>query len=167
MSRLRRLFVSGKIFFVTCNILRTRTKLTEPEFELLADAFDRVRRRRGFLLGGFVFMPDHWHALIFPAENDTLPRLMGALKIASNRAVNRARGARGGFWQLRYFDRAIRTVRDYGDALEYMHLNPVKKGLVSKPEEWAWSSFHSYGGPGPVRLRADDLNLPANQNVRL
>jgi hypothetical protein len=32
----------------------------------LADAIIRVRRRRGFLLGGYVFMPDHWHALLVP-----------------------------------------------------------------------------------------------------
>ena len=43
-------------------------------------------------MGGYVFMPDHWHALIYPAPDDTLPRLMGALKIASSQRVNK--GAR-------------------------------------------------------------------------
>jgi putative transposase len=167
MSRLRRLFVSGKIFFVTCNILRTRTAFNQHEFEILAQAFDRVRDRRAFLLSGYVFMPDHWHALLYPALADTLPRLMGALKIASSRAINRARHTQGEFWQLRYFDRAIRTVKEYQDALQYMHFNPVKRGLVKKPEAWPWSSFHAYGGPGPVRLRVDLLNLPADENTRL
>ncbi len=167
VSRLRRLFLSGKTFFVTCNVLRTRRAFTEPEFALLAGVFDRVRRRRGFLLSGYVFMPDHWHTLISPAPSDTLPRLVGSLKIASNRAVNRSRRTRGDFWQLRYFDRAVRTVREYRDALQYMHLNPVKKGLVRKPEDWPWSSVHSYGAPGPIRLHIDILDLPADENVRL
>ena len=86
VSRLRRLFVTGKIFFVTCNVLRDLPTLNETEFEILARVFQRVRQRRGFLLSGYVFMPDHWHALIYPAQGDTLPRLMGALKIASNQA---------------------------------------------------------------------------------
>jgi putative transposase len=167
VSRLRRLFVSGKIFLVTCNVLRTRTPFTEQEFEILADILDRVRQRRGFLLSGYVFMPDHWHGLIYPAPGDTLPRLMGALKIAASRAINQSRRTSGELWQLRYFDRAMRTVKEYRDAMQYMHFNPVTKGLVKKPEDWPWPSFHSYGGPGPIRLRVDSLNLPADENFRL
>ena len=167
VSRLRRLFTSGKIFFVTCNVHPTRPAFQKEEFEILARAFDRVRQRRGFLVGGYVFMPDHWHALIYPAPDDTLPRLMGALKIASSQRVNRARATQGEFWQLRYFDHAIRTVKEYRDAMQYMHFNPVKKGLARKPEEWPWSSFHSYGGPGPVHLNVDALDLPAEETARL
>jgi REP-associated tyrosine transposase len=126
-----------------------------------------VRQRRGFLLSGYVFMPDHWHALLFPSPSDTLPRIMGSLKIASNRAVNRSRHTSGHFWQLRYFDRAVRTVKEYQDALQYMHFNPVKNRLVKKPEDWPWSSLHSYGGPGPIRLHMDILDLPADENARL
>jgi putative transposase len=167
VSRLRRPFASGRIFFVTCNLLRSRTAFTEGEFAMLAGVFNRVRERRGFLLSGYVFMPDHWHGLIFPAATDTLPRLMGALKIASNRALNRSRHTRGDLWQLRYYDRALRTVKEYRDALQYMHFNPVKKGLVDKPGDWPWSSLHSYGGPGPVRLQIDILDLPAEERFRL
>jgi putative transposase len=167
MSRLRRLFVTGKIFFLTCNVLRTQTPLSDDELEILARVFDAVRKRRRFLLGGYVFMPDHWHALLVPREGETLPRLMGALKVASTQAVNRSRSKRGDFWQPRYYDHAIRTVKEFHDALRYMHLNPVQKKLVKRPEQWRWSSFHSYGGPGPVGLAVDDLNLPADEATHL
>jgi hypothetical protein len=52
VSRLRRLFVAGKIFFITDNLLRTRTHFTEADFEALAAAFLGVRCRRRFLLTG-------------------------------------------------------------------------------------------------------------------
>ena len=146
VSRLRRLFVAGKIFFITNNLLRTRAHFTETDFEALAAAFLRVRRRRRFLLTGYVFMPDHWHALLFPAEADTLPRLMDSLKVASTRSLNRARG-NGPLWQPRYYDHAIRDVKEHHDTLSYIHFNPVRKGLVQKPKGWPWSSIHSYGGP--------------------
>jgi putative transposase len=167
MSRLRRLFITGKIFFVTCNVLLTRTALTEPEFAILAKVFDAVRDRRRFLLGGYVFMPDHWHALLFPGPQDTLPRLMGSLKVASTRLINKHRQGRGDFWQPRYHDHAIRTVKEFLDALRYMHMNPVRRGLVEKPEDWPWSSIHAFGGPRPLRLRVDDFNLPAEATTRL
>ncbi len=167
MSRLRRWFVADKFFFVTCNVRRTRTAFTEPEFAILAKVFDRVRERRGFLLAGYVFMPDHWHGLIFPASGDTLPRLMGALKIASSRDINRSRQTHGEFCQLRYYDHAIRTVKECQDTLRYMHFNPVSKGLVKRPEDWPWSSFHSYGGPGPIRLRVDLVDLTLEESTPL
>ncbi len=43
MSRLRRLQVTGKTFFITCNLLRVRTQLTESDFQALASALVRVR----------------------------------------------------------------------------------------------------------------------------
>jgi putative transposase len=167
VSRLRRPFLADRLFFVTCNLLRARTNLMGREFAVLARVFESVRQRRNFLLGGYVFMPDHWHALHSPAPGDTLPRLMGALKIAANRAINVERNTTGKFWQLRYFDRAMRTVKEHHDALRYMHFNPVARGLVQRHEEWPWSSIHSFGGPGPVRLAVDVLNLPADERTRL
>jgi putative transposase len=116
---------------------------------------------------GYVFMPDHWHALLYPGPEDTLPRLMNSLKVASVQRINRVRNTGGALWQARYFDRAMRTVKEYHETLEYLHLNPVRKGLVRRPEDWPWSSIHSYGGPGPVRLEIDHLELPAEEKTRL
>jgi REP element-mobilizing transposase RayT len=93
MSRLRRLQVTGKTFFITCNLLRVRTQLAEADFEALASAVVRVHARRGFLFTGYVFMPDHWHALIIPREGDALPNLMDAVKVASTLGINRSRRA--------------------------------------------------------------------------
>ncbi len=167
MSRLRRLFAAGKIFFITCNLLRTRRRFTALDFEALAHAIVRVRARRGFLFTGYVFMPDHWHALVYPAPEDTLPRLMDSLKVAAAQSINRLRGSGGRLWQSRYYDHAIRTVKEYQDTLTYMHFNPVRKGLAGKPEDWPWSSIHSCGGPGPIRLSVDRFELPFDERARL
>jgi putative transposase len=167
MSRLRRLQVTGKTFFITCNLLAVRTQLTEVDFEALASAVVRVRSRRGFLFTRYVFLPDHWHALIIPLEGDTLPNLMDAVKVASTLGINRSRRAKGPVWQRRYFDRIVREVREYHKTVEYMHLNPVRRGLASRPEDWLWSSIHSYGGPGPVRLAVDRILLPSDERTRL
>jgi len=167
MSRLRRWLLSGKIFFITCNLLRTRLRFTDPDFTCLAEAFQGVRKRRGFLLTGYVFMPDHWHALMVPRDGDTLPRLMDSLKVAAVRRINSRRGKREPLWQPRYFDEIIWTVKQYRDALQYMHFNPVSKGLVAKPEDWPWSSFRCYNGVGEVPLQIDLIDLPLNEDARL
>ena len=112
-------------------------------------------------------MPDHWHALIAPAQGDTLPNLMDAVKVAGMRRVNSRRGLRGPLWQPRYHDEIIWTVKRYNDTLDYMHFNPVQRGLVSRPEDWAWSSFRCYVGSGEIPLEIDRLSLLANQSTRL
>jgi putative transposase len=167
MSRLRRLQLTGKVFFFTCNLLSVRTQLTEADFEALASAIVRLRARRGSLFTGYAFMPNHWHTLIIPRPGDSLPDLMDAVKVASTFGINRSRHARGPVWQPRYFDRIMRNVREYHKTMEYMHLNPVRRGLVSEPEDWLWSSFHCYGGPGPVRLPVDRISLSPEKGTRL
>ncbi|HUK74006.1 MAG TPA: transposase [Candidatus Bathyarchaeia archaeon] len=48
------------------------------------------------------------------------------------------------FWQKRYYDRNVRSVREFGIKLRYLHRNPVKRGLVKEPGDWKWSSFRHY-----------------------
>jgi putative transposase len=56
-------------------------------------------------------------------------------------------------WQHRFYDFNVWTERNRVEKLRYMHRNPVKRGLVMEPDQWAWSSFRSYyGRPGPVRI---------------
>ena len=47
-------------------------------------------------------------------------------------------------WQPAFFDRALRTVQEYWEKVEYIHRNPVKAGWVSHPawQDGAWSSVH-------------------------
>ena len=56
------------------------------------------------------------------------------------------RGADGELCQPRFFDRALRTVKEYNEKVEYIHVNPVRAGLVSRPEDWRWSSYNEYAG---------------------
>jgi hypothetical protein len=59
------------------------------------------------------------------------------------------RGADGELRQPRFFDRALRTVKKYNEKVEYIHLNPVRAGLVSRPEDWsrpAGSSYNEHAG---------------------
>ncbi len=73
-------------------------------------------------------------------------RAMSAVKVSSMIAINHGRQEKGELWQERFFDHALRTVKDYWETVEYIHLNPVRRGLVKRPEQWKWSSFPEYAG---------------------
>jgi hypothetical protein len=92
---------------------------------------------------------------------------MNSLKVASMQRINRLWRASGELWQPRYFDHAIRSVKEYYETLEYIHPNAVRKGLVRHAEDWLWSSIHSSGGRGPIRLDVDRLDLPADERTLL
>ena len=57
-------------------------------------------------------------------------------------------------WQKRFYDFNVWSEKKRIEKLGYMHRNPVQRGLVAEPEQWAWSSFRSYayGEPGVVRI---------------
>ena len=61
------------------------------------------------------------------------------------------------FWQARYYDFNVWTKKKRIEKLRYMHRNPVKRGLVEKPEDWAWSSFRHYmtGEEGVVEIESE------------
>jgi hypothetical protein len=63
------------------------------------------------------------------------------------------------FWLPRFYDFNVWTERKRIEKLRYIHRNPVKRGLVTAPEEWPWSSFRWYlsGEVGPVKINDTDI----------
>jgi REP-associated tyrosine transposase len=170
MSRLRRLVVSDRYFFVTCNLPRdgrSMMRLSEEDFADLAAVIASTREGFQFLLTAWVFLPDHWHAVIFPPCPLTISKVMKVIKSRSTSRLRRDRGITGEFWQARFYEHALRTVKEYHDCLRYIHGNPVKRGLVSRPEEWKWSSIHCYGGSQEPALRVDRVRLPSDLRARI
>ncbi|MGA2606070.1 MAG: hypothetical protein ABSH01_01280 [Terriglobia bacterium] len=96
-------------------------------------------------------------------------------------AVNQYRGADGELWQPRFpsaglracFDRALRSVKEYDEKVEYIHLNPVRAGLVSRPEDWRWSSYNEYAGMSADEqkkhcgLIVDRVRMPSDARARI
>jgi len=135
MSRLRRPFLYDRYFFVTVKLLPRRAILQDQDFKLLAGSLARMRRKHGFVLTAWVFLPDHWHAIIYPRYPLSISRVLKAVKVSSMISINLTREIGGDLWQRRFFDRALRTVKEYSETVEYIHLNPVHRGLVRRAED--------------------------------
>ena len=93
-------------------LLRRREKFTEPDFARLARAFNRARALHPFYLTAWVFLLDHGHGIFAPAYPVTISLAMKWVRQSSTSAVNQFRGADGELWQPRFFDRALRTVKE-------------------------------------------------------
>ena len=93
MSRVRRLLVTDRIFFVTANLRRNLAALAEDEFPLVLASMEESRQKLGFRLCGYVLMPDHWHALIGVEHPLVISRAVQDVKWISARRINRRRGS--------------------------------------------------------------------------
>ena len=85
--------------------------------------------------------------------------------MATGRRSNRKRKSnsfeRGelGVWQRRFYEHTCRDDDDLKRFVDYIHVNPVKHGLVKRVADWKWSSFHRY-----VRLGEYDTNWGSSDN---
>jgi len=96
--------------------------MADGDFQLLAQALREARQRQGFQLTAWVFLPDHWHAILYPPYRLTVSQAMKAVKLSSMILINRRRGEAAELWQGRFFDHALRTVQEYLETVEYIHL---------------------------------------------
>ena len=164
MSRVHRLRTADRTFFITVNLRPALPPLVDGEYALVADALLESRRKLSFLLMGYVLMPDHWHALVWTTYPLTISRAVQDIKWIAARSLNRKRHTTGTVWQHQFWDRFVRHAGEFRHRLLYMHLNPVRKGLVANPEDWRWSSYNNFAldkasvAACPVQL--DDVYLP-------
>ena len=99
----------------------------------------------GVYVYGYVVMPEHVHLLMSEPKRQTLADAMHDLKLSFVRRLHRTTGvAAGRFWQARGYDRNVRNAKEFDVKLNYIHHNPVKRGLVMTPADWKWSSFRHY-----------------------
>ena len=90
-----------------------------------------------------VVMPDHVHLLLTPLRDEkgwpySLPTILKQLKGTSARTINKLLNSSGPVWQEESFDHVLRSQESLEEKLEYIRQNPVRRGLVKKPEDYKW-----------------------------
>jgi REP element-mobilizing transposase RayT len=146
----------------TCG-LRSSTSLTLNS-RLLLDVLAVSRQRLKFLLCGYFLMADHWHALVWPGYPLLISDVLHDVKKVSAGKVHARRGSQGPFWRHQFWDRFVRNEQEFGQRPQCMHFNPVRKGLVKRPQDWRWSSYNNFAldkatvAACPIQI--DDVRLP-------
>jgi putative transposase len=149
MSDYRR--VPGGSYFFTVNLLERKSRLLVDHIELLREAVRAVRARRPFHIDAWVVLPDHMHTVWTLPEGDAnYSGRWKAIKIAfakglpKTERLSTVRAAKGerAIWQRRFWEHTIRDEADYAAHVDYVHINPLKHGLVQHVADWPYSSFH-------------------------
>jgi putative transposase len=144
---------TGEFHFLTFSCYRRRPYLsTVAAMDLFEDALERVRLRYLFAVAGYVVMPEHVHLLVSEPKRALLSKAIQALKLSvSMRSQERP------FWQAHYYDFNVSTHEKFVEKLRYIHRNPVRRGLATRPEDWKASSFRHYqtGQQGTMEIESE------------
>ncbi len=147
---LRRYQHTGDLHFITFSCYRRQPRLDARARQLFEQALERARWKYGFRVSAYVVMPEHVHLLVSEPERGLLASAIKAMK----QSVARRCGGR--LWQERYYDFNVWSRTKHEEKMNYIHANPVRRGLVERPEDWPWSSFrhHAEGMRGVVEIES-------------
>jgi putative transposase len=173
-KNLKRYYGKRDLHFLTCTCYRRMAFFGSARSKgVFAKMLGEVRDRYGFSLVGYVVMPNHIHLLLSEPACGTPSTVMQVLKQRVSRRLRgrKRRAAKNQlslpfaarealprqFWQRRFHDFNVWSYKKKMEKLQYMHFNPVKRGLVRDPKDWPWSSYSHYALRKEGLVRIDDV----------
>jgi len=123
---------------VTTSLSQKTRSFSEGEAKIVEETILESASRKEIMLYAYVIMPDHIHLLFRPISLG-ISKTVRLIKGRASRKINK-----GSFWRKGFFDFAILTDKKFKEKFNYIHYNPVKKGLVEKAEDYKYSSAMEY-----------------------
>ncbi|RPH93951.1 hypothetical protein EHM69_08715 [candidate division KSB1 bacterium] len=138
-------FVGSLHFVTTVTLERGNWFVSVNACTEILTIFEHYRKQCGLDCFGYVLMPDHLHALLMQTADDkTVSQFMNSLKRETSKSLHLADFAADTLWRERYDDVLIPGQRAAAARIEYMHYNPVRRGLVTEATDYLWSSVRFY-----------------------
>lgn len=179
-KRVRHFDLPGDAHFLTFSCFHRLPLLSKDRTrKWLVEAIADARMKHGFDLWAWVIMPEHAHLPIYPQRNDCkMSEILADIKrpvaqcaiayLVSRRSpflkrltVQNANRTYRRFWQVGAGqDHNIYDPNTALRVLEYIHCNPQRRKLVTRAEDWYWSSAGDWSGQLNVPVRVD-RTLPA------
>jgi len=147
----------GTYFITSATYQRKSIFQSDVMADLLAQVLCHYRNHEKYLLHEFVIMPDHIHLLITPTA--TLEQSLQFIKGGYSYRAKKELGFGGEIWETSFHDRRVRDWNEFERFRQYIHQNPVKKGLASAPGNYPYcSASGSFACDAlPQRLKPADL----------
>ncbi|HEY3093458.1 MAG TPA: transposase [Vicinamibacterales bacterium] len=126
-----------RYFLTICTLSRTRVFVEDQPVSLVVAHLSRTADDHGFSVVAYCLMPDHIHALIegrHPAAD--FREFVRIFKQRSSFEWKRECGKP--LWQRSYFEHVLRDDEDTIGVAKYILENPVRAGLVERPEDYPY-----------------------------
>lgn len=133
----------------------------EGDFNTYLKVIKRFKEKYSFRLYSFCLMRNHTHLIIEPSKPNTLSKIIQSITLSHIRFYHFKYHSSGHLWQGRFKNPIIQTDEYLLECIKYIELNPVRANIVSKPEDYRWSSykFHAFGEDADKLLDTDPMYL--------
>jgi REP element-mobilizing transposase RayT len=179
MSRYRVFEEGSRFYFTTSTIVEWTHIFTEKRyFDLIIDSLKYCQQHKGLELVGYVIMLNHLHLITYTEEGVQLSYVMGDFKKFTSKKITKqlrqdnrklplyifrkaAERSRENqeykVWEDGFHPQQIFSLEMLRQKLDYLHVNPVRKGFVERPEHWLYSSARNYvlGDHSVIRINID------------
>lgn len=154
----------------------------DGDYQAFVKLLDEASRRTPMRVLAYCLMPNHFHLALWPYRDGELSRWMQWILTTHVRRYHRWYESSGHVWQGRFKAFPIEQDAHLLAVLRYIERNPVRAKLVTRAEDWRWSSAHGWAGgerkppidSGPVGRTApwltwvnDDVDEPQLSQIRV
>lgn len=144
MARQLRIEYEGALYHVTSRgNQREKIFWDDKDREELKKILERTKERYDYILHAYIFMDNHYHLLI-ETPHANIKQLMQNINTSYTVYINRRHGRVGHLFQGRYKAFIVDKESYLLELGRYIHLNPVRAGIVKTPEDYRWSSYRDY-----------------------
>lgn len=144
MARQLRIEYKGAFYHITSRgNQRDQVFWDDKDREEFKRILKRTKERYGYLLHAYVFMDNHYH-LLMETPHANIKQIMQNINTSYTVFVNRKHKRAGHLFQGRYKAFIVDKENYLLELSRYIHLNPVRAGIVQRPEDYNWSSYRDY-----------------------
>ena len=140
MPKLKHIYINDYPYVVTTVTLNRQPIFKESKAaNAVVEAILFGKNQQWYYLLSFVIMPDHMHLIIIPRDKN-ISQCMKSIKGFSARRINSMFDRRGSLWQNGFYDYILDDEEKVLSRVKYVENNPVRKGIVTNPEHYGYSS---------------------------
>ena len=145
MGRFPRVYIEGVLYYVTSKGGHGQDTFTHlDDYKEYVELIDKYKKQYGFNLFSYALMPNHLHMLIELKENIGISNIMHDINSLYTKKFNSRYNRKGHLFQERFKAVIAEKEAHLLQLVRHIHLNPVRMGMVEKPEDYPHSSHNKY-----------------------
>ncbi len=169
MPRRTRMYIPNLPYHIVQRGNNREACFIEPDnYQCYLDLWQTCAKRYGISVHAYCLMTNHIHFLVTPQTDTSISQAMSVIGSRYAYYFNRTYKRSGTIWEGRHKSSLIQSERYFLACMRYIELNPVAANMVSKPEEYKWSSYleNSWGKGNRLVYHNEYLRLGKDKSTR-
>jgi len=123
---------------------REKVFLDRGDYERYLSFLSKYSEEREAAVLAYCLMPNHIHLLVRPSKVEALPKMMQGITLSYSKYFNGENGRTGRLWECRYYSTVVDGDSYLWSVSKYIENNPVRAGMVKRPEDYLYSSAKAH-----------------------